>query len=121
MWIPEIGMALTFDEVRAPVKVWDDGAICVGDTRVSLEAVLFSSRHGASPEEIADEIYPALDLGDVYLVVGYSLAKRDEADAYLRRCEEMREQGLAMADDRPSPAELWARTRARLRAMGYGQ
>lgn len=63
----------------------DDGdVIRIGDTRVTLQAVVADFHRGASPEEIAHH-YSALNLSDVYLVVGYYLQNRAEVDTYVQR------------------------------------
>lgn len=112
MWIPRMGMNLTCDEVRVPVKVWEGGAVRVGGTRLTLESVLYAYLDGATPEEIL-RMFPSTDLGDVYLVIGYYLTRREEADEYLRRCDEEWEQAKAEIDAQPGQKELRDRIRSR--------
>lgn len=54
----------------------------VGDTRVSLDSVIFAFNDGATPEEIVQQ-YPTLNLTDVYPVVSYYLQHRPEVEEYL--------------------------------------
>jgi uncharacterized protein (DUF433 family) len=70
--------------VNVPLRMDEGDIIRVGNTRVTLQAVIADFHRGASPEEIAHH-YPALNLSDVYLVVGYYLQNRAEVDAYVRR------------------------------------
>lgn len=79
-------MAL-IDELQAempPLKVWDGGAVRVGQTRVSLDTVLGAFNSGCAPEEIVSK-YPTLDLGDVYWVIGFCLRHAEAINEYLSR------------------------------------
>ena len=69
-----------------PLRTDDDGTIRIGNTRVILDLVIHAFREGATPETIVER-YSALDLSDVYLVLGYYLQRRDEVDAYIRQRE----------------------------------
>jgi uncharacterized protein (DUF433 family) len=70
--------------VNVPLRMDEGDVIRVGDTRVTLQAVVADFHRGASPEAIAHH-YSALNLSDVYLVVGYYLQNRAEIDAYVQR------------------------------------
>jgi uncharacterized protein (DUF433 family) len=54
----------------------------VAHTRVTLLTLIDAFLEGATPEEICQE-YPSVDLADVYAVIAFYLARRDEIDAYL--------------------------------------
>ena len=69
--------------VDVPLRMDDGDVIRVGKTRVTLQAVVADFHRGASPEEIAHH-YPALNLSDVYVVIGYYLQNRAEVDAYVQ-------------------------------------
>ena len=60
-----------------------DGVVRIGTTRVTLDTVVSVFEDGATAEEIAHQ-YPALELADVYEVIGYYLHKRADVEAYLR-------------------------------------
>lgn len=60
-----------------------DGVVRVGKTRVTLDTVVSAFQEGATAEQIAHQ-YPALDLADIYRVIGYYLHRRADIDAYLR-------------------------------------
>lgn len=70
--------------VDVPLRMDEGGVIRVGNTRVTLQAVVADFHRGASPEETAHH-YPALSLSDVYLVIGYYLQNRAEVDSYVRQ------------------------------------
>jgi len=55
----------------------------VGKTRVTLDTVVAAFQEGATAEEIIYQ-YPALELADVYSVIGYFLRQRSEVEAYLQ-------------------------------------
>jgi len=54
----------------------------VGNTRVSLDSVIHTFHRGSTPEEIVQQ-FPALELADVYDVIGHYLKHRDEIDLYI--------------------------------------
>ena len=70
-----------------PLRVEEDGAIRVGQSRVLLEIVIGAYRRGQSPEEIA-RAYDTVELSDVYRVISFYLRHRTEVDDYVRRREE---------------------------------
>ena len=70
--------------VNVPLRVDEGDVIRVGNTRVTLQAVIADFHRGASPEEIAHH-FSALNLSEVYLVIGYYLQNRAEVDAYVQR------------------------------------
>jgi uncharacterized protein (DUF433 family) len=70
--------------VKVPLRMDEGGVIRIGNTRVTLQALVADVHRGASPEEIAHN-YSALNLADVYLVVGYYLQHRAEVDTYVRQ------------------------------------
>lgn len=64
-----------------------DGVVRVGNTRVTLDTVVYAFCDGATAEEIVQQ-YPSLGLGDVYSVIGYYLKRKTEIDSYLREREQ---------------------------------
>lgn len=80
-------MALPLIAQSPPLRMDDDGVIRVGKTRVPLETVVYVFNRGATAEEIVQQ-YPALELSDIYLVIGYYLQNRAEVDAYIREQRE---------------------------------
>ena len=75
-------MSLTISAEPVPLETDADGVVRVGDTRVSLDSVVFAFNEGSTPEEIVQQ-YTTLDLADVYAVIGYYLQHRAEVEEYL--------------------------------------
>lgn len=67
-----------------PLSMDQGGVLRVGDTRVSLDSVIYAFKDGATPEEIVQQ-FTTLDLADVYSVIGYYLQNTTEMDGYLQR------------------------------------
>lgn len=83
-----------------------EGALRVGDTRVSLDSIVYFYREGESPESIADN-YPALTLEQIYGAIAYYLANKQEIDAWLAEGERAAESQHRQS--RQTNAELIAR------------
>ena len=67
-------MSLTTAAV--PLSIDQAGVMRVGDTRVSLDSVIYAFNEGATPEEIAQQ-YTTLNLADVNAVISYYLQNHD--------------------------------------------
>lgn len=74
--------------IDVPLRLDSDHVLRIGSTRVTLQAVIADFHRGASPEEIAHH-YSAVQLAEIYLVLGYYLQNRAEVDAYLREQNEL--------------------------------
>ena len=85
-----------------------EGVYRVGDTRVSLDSLVYLFREGMSVESMV-ESYPALTLEEVHGVLAFYLANQEEIDAYLDEGERMAESQHAQSRD--TNAELIARLR----------
>jgi uncharacterized protein (DUF433 family) len=83
----EIGMIALPETVALPLKLDEHGVIRVSGTRVTLDTVIACYHQGDSPEAI-HEGFDVLPLNDIYTVIAYYLAHRDELDAYLKRGQE---------------------------------
>lgn len=103
--------------IDVPLHHDKDGVIRVGNSRVTLRTVIADFHRGASPEEIVYH-YPALDLSDVYLVIGYYLQNRAEVDAYVRQQRELSEQARQEYEAIYPYDELRARWLKRLEEQG---
>ncbi|MBX3066058.1 MAG: DUF433 domain-containing protein [Anaerolineae bacterium] len=75
------------ETVALPLKMDEYGAIRVSGTRVTLDTVIACYQQGDSPEAI-HEGFDVLPLNDIYTVIAYYLAHRDELDAYLKHGKE---------------------------------
>ena len=60
-----------------------DGVIRVGNTRVTLDAVISAFQEGATPEEIVSQ-YPSLTLDEVRAAISFYLQYQTEVDTYLQ-------------------------------------
>ena len=99
-----------------PLREEPPGVLRVGKSRVLLELVLEAFQQGESPAGIV-EMYPDLQLGDVFAVIAYYLANQAEVDAYLRQCDEQAEAVRRQIDSSqrlgPTKEELVARAQAK--------
>ena len=65
-----------------PLQADLDGVFRVGGTRVTLDSVIDAYQRGATADAIAER-FPAVELGDVYAVIGWYLHHQELADEYL--------------------------------------
>ena len=98
--------------MTVPLRSDEHGAIRVGNTRVLLELVIHAYYMGETPEGIVDS-YPSLTTSDVYAVIGYYLAGRDEIDAYVRQRDAQAAQILKDVQANLTPEAHALRTRLR--------
>ncbi len=56
----------------------------VRGSRVSLDSLICAFHDGLSPEAIARECFPTLNLEQVYGAIAFYLANRSEMDAYVQ-------------------------------------
>ena len=79
--------------VETPIVIDEHGVMRVKGTRIPIDTIIAVFRNGASPETIVD-MYPTLELADVYAVLSLYLQKREEVEDYLvmreRRSEALR-------------------------------
>ncbi len=80
----------------------------MGDTRVSLDSLVYLFREGMSVESMV-ESYPALTLEQVHGALAYYLANQQVIDAYLAEGEQMAE--TQHAHSRDANAELIVKLR----------
>jgi uncharacterized protein (DUF433 family) len=59
-----------------------EGVYRVGDTRISLDSLVYLFREGMSAESMADS-YPLLTLEQVHGAIAFYLGNQEEVDAYL--------------------------------------
>ena len=85
-----------------------EGVYRVGDTRVSLDSLVYLFREGMSAESMV-ESYPALTLEAVHGALAFYLANENEIDAYLAEGERIAESQHAQS--REVNADLIAKLR----------
>ena len=76
-------MKLSIEPETVPLTTDQDGVVRIGDSRVTLDTVVYAFNDGANADEILRR-YPSLQLVDVYSVIGYYLRHRTEVDKYLK-------------------------------------
>lgn len=75
-------MALLISAESLPLRTDESGVVRVGNTRVSLDSVVYDYKNGATAEQIAFD-YPTLDLADIHAVIAYYLRHLNEVETYL--------------------------------------
>lgn len=70
-----------------PLRMDNHGSIRVSGTRVTFETVISTHLQGYSPETI-HEFFPVVPVTDIYAIIAYYLAHREEMDDYLKRRDE---------------------------------
>ena len=76
-------MSFSIETKPIPLDTDENGVVRVAKTRVMLDTIVAAFQEGATAEEIAYQ-YPALELADIYSVIGYYLRQRSEVEAYLQ-------------------------------------
>ena len=84
-------MMISMSNSKNYVRTDEHGAMRVGQTRISLDSVVYAFRQGHSAETIQDQ-YPGLSLEEVYGAIAFYLANREEVDQYLERQEKLWEE-----------------------------
>jgi uncharacterized protein (DUF433 family) len=107
-----MGFAATLTAEAPPLRVEADGIVRIEGTRVTLETVIAAYQDGATAEEITQS-YESLDLGDVYLVIGYYLRHRSEVEEYLSQRREAADRVRHENEQRQPPGTLRERLLAR--------
>ena len=92
------------ETITLPLKLDEYGAIRMNGTRVTLDTVIARYHQGDSPEAI-HEGFDVLPLNDIYAVIAYYLAHREELDVYLKRREEEAENIRQEVEARYTPQQ----------------
>ena len=103
---------MTTESLAMPLDTGADGVVRIAGTRVTLDTVVLAFDEGASAEEIAQQ-YPSLSLPDIYAVIAFYLAHRDEVEAYLRERGEQAAQVRQRNEQRFDPTDVRSRLLAR--------
>ncbi len=88
-------MTPTITQISPPLRVWDDGTIRIGSSRLTINFLVEAFGAGMSPEEFV-QAYPTVELSEVYGAIGYYLSHKEELDVYIdrtkRRAQELRQE-----------------------------
>ncbi len=107
-------MSLSLQTKPVPLTTDEHGVMRVGDTRVSLDTVIFAFKQGSTPEEIVAD-YSTLDLSEVYAVISYYLQNQPEVEDYLQQRQAQRDEVRREMETRFPQAGLRERLLARRR------
>jgi len=78
-------MAVTIGTIPNAVRL-EDGVFKVGDTRVSLDTVVYHFNNGSDAAEIQRD-YDAMSLAQVHAAIAFYLHNKDKVDKYLAERE----------------------------------
>lgn len=95
-------MVMILTDTVATVTFWregEDGAMRIGDTRVSLDSVYYKFMAGASAERIADS-FPGLRVSQIHATIAYILDNREEVEEYLRKGEIVAERNRKLVEEK---------------------
>ena len=84
----------------------NEGVYRIGNTRVSLDSIVYLSSEGMSAESMVDS-YPALTLEQVHGALAFYLGNQKEIDAYLEKGK--REAQLLQEESGKTNADLIAK------------
>jgi uncharacterized protein (DUF433 family) len=77
-------MTPTIQPDPVPLRADKRGALQVGDSRLTLDALIHEFEDGADPDGIVNA-YPTLSLANVFAVIAYYLRHQEEINDYLRK------------------------------------
>ena len=75
-------MPILIHTEAVPLRITTGNAVCIAETRVTLDSVIYAFLGGATAEEIVQQ-YPSLSLADIYAVIAYYLRHTSEIEQYL--------------------------------------
>ena len=109
-------MSFSIETEPIPLATDADGVVRVGKTRVTLDTVVAAFQEGATAEEIVYQ-YPALELAEVYSVIGCYLRQRSEVEAYLQDHQKKADKVRRQNESRFAPQGVRERLLARRRGQ----
>ena len=96
-------MASLVGTIPKPVRSVE-GVLKVGDTRVSLDTVVYHFNNGATAAEIHDQ-YDSMSLAQVHAAIAYYLHNKARVDEYLA-VQEVRQAEIRKRIERDFPPNL---------------
>ena len=100
-----------------PLHLGDGGVLLIGKTRVPVDTVIGAFLDGDSAETIAD-CFDVLALSEVYAVIAFYLAHREQVDFYLKERHEASLELRQHIESQPGYREGRERLLARGRERG---
>ena len=95
------------------IFIMDDGRAMIGGTRIKVEYIVSCSETwGQSPQEIQEEAYPFLTMGQIHSALAYYCDNKALVDRQIRESEEYAEKMRALLDpdyraDKMMDARRW--------------
>ena len=80
----KLASGLTLHDEPPPFRATEEGGICIGDSRITLDLIVEQYENGMTPEDVV-RAYDTLDLADVHAAIAYYLRHRAEVQGYLNR------------------------------------
>jgi uncharacterized protein (DUF433 family) len=99
-----------------PLEVWEDGSVRVKGSRVPLDAVVRHFKAGETAEGVQD-IFPSLNLRDIYGALYYYLDHTAAVEEYLAGQEREAEETRRWSEQQPGYLDLRARLQARRQSL----
>lgn len=96
----------------------DNGTIRIKGSRVSLDAIVYQFKLGATAEQIQED-FPSLSLREVYGAIYFYLNNEAEIDEYLKRQEQAEAETINFIDEHFDSSALRERIRARRQQMAH--
>ena len=106
--------------MTVPLTTTEFGTIRVGNSRVSLDSVVYHFKQGATAERIGKS-FPSLDLADIYAVIAYYLANLESVEEYLRRQDAEADALQQQIESDPKQQKATIQLRERIRARRAAQ
>jgi len=75
---------LSFPAVALPLHLDEQGAVRVGNTRITLDLIVEQYQNGMTPEDMV-RAYDSLKLPDVYAAIAYYLSHTDDVLLYMKK------------------------------------
>ena len=94
-------IAETLISKAPPLRIDEQGAVRIGNSRVTLELVLGEYLRGSSAEQIS-KAFETVGLANVHAVISYYLLNKEVVDDYLAMRAREAEQLIAQARSRPN-------------------
>ena len=113
-------MTLTVEPQPIPLTTNPEGSVRVTGTRVPLETIVHAFHQGATAEEIAND-FPTVTLAQVYTILAFYLAHREEVDVYVAERAAFSVATRAAHEARFDPTGLRARLLARQSGIQHAE